>query len=241
MGRGATAHNSSSVDEMTELNHVSFPRGLFKVNATDQPSLCIFAATSQEAFGVCAYIRQRGMNDKYEVKLVAAKSKVVQLKQLTIPRLQLKATVLESCQVKTIYESRIELKDVKFFTDSAIVLARIHSTSGRFKPFVSSRVGEIQSNSNPRQWQHIPGQLNVADYITREICVVAATIAKTRRKFCILKGNKLIKSVKFKCGFCREMAHKTETKLMANLLPLRLAPYTPPFYITECDYFAPQL
>ena len=37
---------------------------------------------------------------------------------------------------------------------------------------------------------------------------VAATTARTRRKFWILKGNKLSKAVKFKCGFCREMAHK---------------------------------
>lgn len=69
--------------------------------------------------------------------------------------------------------------------------------------------------------------LHVEGDITREIHVVAATTAKTRRKFCILKGNKLSKSVNFKCGFCCEMAHKTETKLMANLLSPRLAHYTP--------------
>ena len=56
---------------------------------------------------------------------------------------------------------------------------------------------------------------------------VAATTARTRRKFWILKGNKLSKVVKFKCGFCREMAHKAETQLMANLPAIRLAPYTP--------------
>ena len=35
------------------------------------------------------------------------------------------------------------------------------------------------------------------------------------------------------------MAHKAETQLMANLPALRLAPYTPPFYMTACDYFGP--
>ena len=61
---------------------------------------------------------------------------------------------------------------------------------------------------------------------------VAATTARTRRNFWILKGSKLSKAVKFKCGFCREMAHKAETQLMANLPALSLPPYTPPFYMT---------
>ena len=59
---------------------------------------------------------------------------------------------------------------------------------------------------------------------------VAATAAKTRRKYWILRVNDLAKSVKFRCVFCREMAP-----------PLRLAPYTPPFHYTSCDYFGPYI
>ena len=33
------------------------------------------------------------------------------------------------------------------------------------------------------------------------------------------------------------MVHKAETQLMADLPVLRLAPHTPPFYYTACDYF----
>ena len=143
---------------------MSFPRSLLTIGATEQATLCIFSDASQEAFGACTYIRQRRKDYKYEVKLIAAKARVAPLKQLTIPRLELQGAVLASRLTKTIQEeSRIKFKDAMFFTDSTIVLTWIHSTSGSFRPFVSSRVGEIHNNSNPSQWRHIPGEFNVAD------------------------------------------------------------------------------
>ncbi|XP_065070935.1 uncharacterized protein LOC135695695 [Rhopilema esculentum] len=51
--------------------------------------------------------------------------------------------------------------------------------------------------------------------------------------------NKISKSVKFKCVFCRELAHKAEEQQMGSLPAIRLTPQTPPFYYTACDYFGP--
>jgi len=68
---------------------------------------------------------------------------------------------------------------------------------------------------------------------------VATTTAKSRRRYWVLKANKLSKAVKFKCVTCRRMAHETETQLMAELPPVRLAPQTPPFHYTACNYFGP--
>ena len=45
------------------------------------------------------------------------------------------------------------------------------SEARRFKSFVSVRVGEIQDNSDPGQWRHIPGELNVADDVSRGTAV----------------------------------------------------------------------
>eukprot|EP00112_Aurelia_sp_Birch-Aquarium-sp1_P026220 Seg9160.2 transcript_id=Seg9160.2/GoldUCD/mRNA.D3Y31 product="hypothetical protein" protein_id=Seg9160.2/GoldUCD/D3Y31 len=109
---------------------------------------------------------------KFDVRFIAAKSRVAPLKQLTIPRLELQAAVLASRLAKTIQEeSRIQFKDVKFFTDSSIALSWIQSPSRNYKPFVSSRLGEIQSNSDPSQWRHIPSEDNVADDLSRGIHV----------------------------------------------------------------------
>ena len=35
------------------------------------------------------------------------------------------------------------------------------------------------------------------------------------------------------------MAKECETQVMSELPQMRLAPYTPPFYTTSCDYFGP--
>ena len=61
---------------------------------------------------------------------------------------------------------------------------------------------------------------------------VAATVAKVR-------AHSLTKSVKYECVFCKKSQAQCETQKMANLPEIRLAPYTPPFYNTACDYFGP--
>jgi len=155
--------------EMKELNKITFQRSLCCANATEPPMLCVFSDASQDAFGTCAYIRQKTNGNKYQVRLIAAKSRVAPLKQLSVPRLELQAAVLASRLAKAIeQESRLQFKSVKLFTDSSIMLAWLQSPSRSFKPFVSSRVGEIQSNTDPSQWRHIPGEVNVADERTME-------------------------------------------------------------------------
>ena len=66
-------------------------------------------------------------------------------------------------------ESRFQFEKVILFLDSKI--AWIRSEARRFKPFVSVRVGEIQTNTDPSQWKHIPGEMNVADDVSRGIPV----------------------------------------------------------------------
>ena len=68
---------------------------------------------------------------------------------------------------------------------------------------------------------------------------VASTTAKIRTRFWILKATKLVKSIKSKCTFCREMTQRVETQLMADLPSVRLSPFTPPFHVSSCDYFGP--
>ena len=62
--------------EMKELDGIGFKRCLVPPEADELPSLCVFADASQEAFGACAYIRQKTEENTYEGTFVAAKSRV---------------------------------------------------------------------------------------------------------------------------------------------------------------------
>lgn len=48
-------------------------------------------------------------------------------------------------------------------------MALHYAEARRFKPFMSFRVAEIQTNTDPAQWRHIPGDMNVADDVSRGI------------------------------------------------------------------------
>lgn len=62
-------------------------------------------------------------NGGYQSRFIRAKSRVAPLKELTIPRLELKAAVLESPLYKTIIEEcRLQFENVIFIRDSMIVL-----------------------------------------------------------------------------------------------------------------------
>ena len=53
--------------------------------------------------------------------------------------------------------------------DKQIVEMSEMAFSQKFKPSVSVRVGDIQTNTDPFRWKHIPGELNVADDVSRGI------------------------------------------------------------------------
>lgn len=107
---------------------------------------------------------------------------------------------------------------------------------GRVDPNVLSYEGKYPALLPHDHW--------MSTLITRKVhqgghLGVAATTAKIRRNYWIIKGNSIAKIVKQRCTFSREMEAKVETQLMANLPACRQQSYTPPFLYTSCDYFGP--
>ena len=121
-------------------------------------------------------MRWQAESSSFNIRFIAAKPRVAPLELLTVPCLELQGAVLATrLNQSIIEETHMQFMKDLFFTDSNIVLSWIHSQAREFKPFVSARVAEIQGNSDPSQWRHLPGEFNVADDVSRGIPVERLT------------------------------------------------------------------
>ena len=130
--------------------------------------LLIFCDASSVAYGVVAYIKLTNLENKEtKCSFILAKSWLSPLKEkiLSIPRLELQATVLGAIIKLTIIEQ------VDFQTDlyshSKVTLNCICNSYRKFPPFVMNQLNEIRTNTGIKKWKYIPGDLNPADMCTR--------------------------------------------------------------------------
>ena len=84
--------------------------------------------------------------------LLLGKSRVVQKRFVSIPRLELTAAVL-SVKMSCLLKKELNLGEVNhyFWTDSKVVLGYSRNETRRFKTFVTNRIYQIKSNANAEQ------------------------------------------------------------------------------------------
>ncbi|GFW16229.1 reverse transcriptase domain-containing protein [Trichonephila clavipes] len=130
--------------------------------------LHIFCDASPRVFRVGANFRYATATDDIYTRFITAKSRFSPLKKLTLPRLELLGAVLAS-RILRYLTSKFKFPISNFFlwSDSSIALHWIKGKASNYKQFVSNRVIEIQSNSDPSDWHHCSGRKNPADYVSR--------------------------------------------------------------------------
>ena len=100
---------------------------------TDDVELHHFADASSEAYGTASYIRMVDAQGNIHVSFVFGKSRLVPLKSVTIPRLELMAAVI-AVNVDSMLrrELTVSILQSYFWTDSTRVLAYIRNVNSRF-------------------------------------------------------------------------------------------------------------
>lgn len=151
-----------------ELKKVHIPRHAFGI-AVVQPEeiqFHCFGDAPKKAYSAAIFVRvQHG--DEISVQLLQAKSRVAPLKSLTIPRLELMASVITTRLASSVKSAlSMEAATTYFWTDSSTALAWIRRNN-EWGTFVGNRVKEICSSSLVSQWNFVPGKMNPADLPSR--------------------------------------------------------------------------
>ena len=152
--------------DLQEAATIELPHKYFTLSPNKPIYLHVFADASMKAYGAVAYLQIDG-----KVAFVMAKSCVAPLKNLTLPRLELKAAVvatqLATCIVDALLTHLTHIR-VKLWSDSQIVLHWIFSNKP-LKQFVANRVQVIHDLFPASSWSYCHTTENAADLLTRGI------------------------------------------------------------------------
>ncbi|GFX82967.1 integrase catalytic domain-containing protein [Trichonephila clavipes] len=99
-----------------------------------------YADASKSAYGAVMYMHSVKEDGTTTTKLISSKSRVAPIKVISIPRLELSASI-----------------------------AWINTPANQLKAFVGNRVSKIQTLTENFEWKHIPSAQNPADIISRGV------------------------------------------------------------------------
>ena len=156
-----------TAQEIQNGTKMVFPRRYFISTSTTKSLLLhVFAAASIRAYGAVAYLCHNNHSS-----LAIARTRVAPLKTKTLPRLELMAAVVAARLAMFVVSSLSPINEdisIHLWSDSQIVLYWLHSHKS-LKPFVASRVQEINELFTPTAWRYCPTADNPADLLTRGI------------------------------------------------------------------------
>ncbi|GFW22530.1 integrase catalytic domain-containing protein [Trichonephila clavipes] len=154
---------------LENINNIEIPRRIL-VSFPEVIEIHGFADASERCYGAAVYCKSKNLKSETLVRLITSKSRVAPIKSLTIPRLELCATVLLAKLVKRVVAAlQLETAEVYLWSDSMIVLAWLRKEPMDLKTFVQNRVAKIQELYPNQLWRHVPSDQNPADLVSRGV------------------------------------------------------------------------
>ena len=131
--------------------------------------LHVFCDAAEIACGAVAYFHTE-TRGSINVSFVISKTRLVPIKTLTVPQLELPAAVMASkLKYKIFEESDLEINETYLWSDSEWSFTTSATPREDSAPtvYVSQRVAEIVSSSDVKEWHYIPSKMNIVDDCTR--------------------------------------------------------------------------
>jgi hypothetical protein len=154
-----------------DLSHVqalSIPRVIISPKSIFQ-EIHGFSDASFKAYSAVVYLRSQDADGKVTLRMIAAKTRVAPVKQVSIPRLELCGSVLVTQLIELIMKSCNFSCPIFAWTDSTLVLKYLAAYPGRWKTFVANRVAKIQDKIPYNNWGYVKSEENPADCASRGI------------------------------------------------------------------------
>ena len=156
--------------ELPTLSDITIPPA-YSVGEVEALELHLLGDTSQEVFSAVAFLRAKVIakdgGSTTELAFVIEKARVAPMKALTIPKLELQASLLASRLRKKVQRAlTMKIDKVFRWTDSTTVLQWIHSIEKQ-PVFVVHRVAEILELTTTDEWNYVQSCDNPADAGTR--------------------------------------------------------------------------
>ena len=156
---------------LEDVTAFSLPRCYFQVIREKVVSCSLhgFGDASSKAYAAVIYLHVTTSQGNY-ARLVASKSRVAPVKNLTIPRLELLAALVLArliTHVKEALELDVTITNLSCWTDSRVTLCWIKGEEREWKQFVQNRVDEIGTLVPASRWQHCNRKDNPADIPSR--------------------------------------------------------------------------
>ena len=161
-------------EEIMQQSQVTIPRCVTPIGSEDV-QLHIMTDASKVAYAACVYVRIKFEGD-VKCSLLMSKTRLAPVeleKSRKIPRLELLGCLLGVRLYKYAHKAlmkSVKLSKVLFWSDSSIALHWINKEPGKLKKFISNRVKEIREHTQPSQWRHLPGEMNVAADLASRGC-----------------------------------------------------------------------
>lgn len=123
-----------------------------------------FSDASRHGYAAVSYLRFVDEQGVIHCSFVMGRTRNVPIKEWTILRLELQATVLAVRLSNSILkELDLQVDGTFFWSNSMTSLQYIKNQIRRFQTFVANRVAEIHESTTPEQWHHVPARMNPTD------------------------------------------------------------------------------